>query len=173
MRLACAALFFWCFAVPGYAATPAPQAAGTTTTANVAVTGWRLECDPGKTALACHADDSIVQSSNGGLVIGFTVAQSADGKTVLTMHVPLGTSVRTPIGVSVAGGPSQNFQFLTCSQQGCYATGAVNADLLAAMRDAKGNLRVVYDILDNNLAPHTITVSLPLAGFSQVDDRLK
>jgi invasion protein IalB len=173
MRYACAVLFFWCFAAPGYAATPAPPPAGTTTAANVAITGWRLECDPGKTALACHANNSIVQSSNGALVIGFTVAQTADGKTIMTMNVPLGTSVRTPMGVSVVGGPSQSFQFLTCSQQGCYATGTVNADLLAAMRDAKGDLRVTYDMLDGNLVPHTITASLPLAGFSQVDDRLK
>lgn len=173
MRYACAVLFLWCFAVPGYAATPAPQAAGTTTSANVSVTGWRLECDPGKTSLACRALDSIVQSSNGGLVIAFTVYQTADGKSNLTMNVPLGTSVRTPIGVSVTGGAAQSFQFLTCSQQGCYATGTLNADLLAAMREAKGDLRVVYDILDNNLAPHTITVSLPLSGFAQVDDRLK
>ncbi|HTV93373.1 MAG TPA: invasion associated locus B family protein [Verrucomicrobiae bacterium] len=173
MRYACAVLFLCCFAVPGYAATPAPPVGGTTTSANVAVTGWRLECDPGKTALACHANDSIVQSSNGGLVIRFTVAQTADGKTILTMNVPLGTSVRTPIGVSVAGGPSQSFQFLTCSQQGCYATGSLNSDLLAAMREAKGDLRVVYDVLDNNLVPHTITASLSLVGFSQVDDRLK
>jgi invasion protein IalB len=173
MRYARAVLFLCSFAVPVYAATPAPEAAGTTTSANVAVTGWRLECDPGKTALACHANNSIVQASNGGLVIGFTVAQTADGKTILTMNVPLGTSVRTPMGVSVAGGPSQSFEFLTCSQQGCYATGTLNADLLAAMRDAKGDLRVTYDVLDNNLVPHTITASLPLTGFSQVDDRLK
>jgi invasion protein IalB len=172
MKYVWAALLF-AIAAPALGATPAPQA-GTTTSANVAVTGWRLECDPGKTALACHANNSIVQASNGALVIGFTVAQGADGKTIMTMNVPLGTSLRTPMGVSVAGGgPSQSFQFLTCSQQGCYATGTVNADLLAAMRDAKGDLRVTYDVLDNNLVPHTITASLPLTGFSQVDDRLK
>lgn len=160
-------------AAPALGATPAPQAGTTTTSANVAITGWRLECDPGKTSLACRALDSIVQSSNGGLVIQFTVAQTTDGKSILTMNVPLGTSVRTPIGVSVADGPTQAFQFLACAQQGCIATGTVNADLLAAMRAAKGDLRVTYDLLDANLNPHTITVSLPLAGFAQVDDRLK
>jgi invasion protein IalB len=173
MKYVWAALLF-SIAAPAFGATPAPQAAGTTTTsANVGITGWRLECDPGKTSLACRALDSIVQSSNGGLVIGFTVAQTADGKSVLTMNVPLGTSVRTPIGVSVADGPSQAFQFLTCSPQGCYATGALNADLLAAMRAAKGDLRVTYDLLDGNLVAHTVNVTLPLAGFAQVDDRLK
>jgi invasion protein IalB len=172
MRYVWATLLF-AIAVPALGATPAPPAAGTTTSANVAITGWRLECDPGKTALACRANNSIVQASNGAQVIGFTVAQNAEGKTVMTMNVPLGTSVRTPIGVSVGSGPSQAFQFLTCSQQGCYATGTLNADLLAAMRDAKSDLRVTYDVLDNNLVPHTITASLPLAGFSQVDDRLK
>ena len=172
MKYLWAALLF-AFAAPAVAATPAPQGGATTTSANVAVTGWKLECDPGKTTLACRALDQILQSSNGALVIAFTVLPTADGKTVLTMNVPLGTSVRTPIGVSVTGGPSQTFQYLTCSQQGCFATGTMNADLLAAMRAGKGDMRVTYAVLDSNLAEHEVTASLSLAGFAQVDDRLK
>lgn len=166
-------LFCICIAAPALAATPPPQSGPATTSANVAVTGWKLECDPGKTTLACHMLNQIVSSSNGALIIGFTLVPTSDGQTVLTMQVPLGTSVRTPIGVSVTGGPSQTYQFLMCSQQGCFATGPINADLLAAMRAGKGEMRVTYAVLDTNLVEHDVTASLNLAGFSQVYDRLK
>ncbi|HTU70352.1 MAG TPA: invasion associated locus B family protein [Candidatus Baltobacteraceae bacterium] len=168
MRSLIAALMIVCFAAPAYAATTP-----STSSARVTITGWRLECDPGKAALACRVLDSIVSASNGALVISLNFSAAADGKTVLTMNVPLGAAVRTPVGVSVNGGPSQNFPFLTCSPQGCYATGTVSADLLAAMRAGKGDLRVTYGMLDANLAEHGITATLSLTGFSQVDDRLK
>ena len=159
---------------PVSAATPAPEAPqNTTQSARVGVSGWRLECDPtNTTALACHVLNSIVQQ-NGGMVISFTFSPGADGKTLLTMEVPLGVAVRTPIGVSVTGGPSQNFTFLFCSQQGCYATGAIDNDLLTAMKAGKGELRVNYSILDNNLGEHGITASLALTGFADVYARLK
>jgi invasion protein IalB len=174
MKYVWAALLF-CIAIaaPAMGATPPPQSSGTTTSANVAVTGWKLECDPGKTTLACHMLNQIVSSSNGALVIGFTIVPRSDGQTMLTMQVPLGTSVRTPIGVSVTGGPSQTYQFLMCSQQGCFAAAPINADLLTAMRAGKGELRVTYALLDTNLVEHDVTASLSLAGFSQVYDRLK
>lgn len=175
MKYACAALFlycFYCFAAPAFAAT-GPTQSGGTTTANVAITGWKLECDPTKSGVACRALDTIVQAQNGGLVIGLSLNVGPDGKTYLTINAPLGTSLRTPVGLSIAGGASQNFPFLTCSQQGCFATGSIDADLLAAMRAAKSNLTVTYGVLDANLAEHDVTASLPLSGFSQVYDKLK
>jgi invasion protein IalB len=170
-----AALLVLLGAVPASAATPAPETpAMTTQSARVGISGWRLECDPTNTsALACHVLNSIVQSPNGGLVISFTFSPAAEDKTILTMQVPLGVSVRTPIGVSVGSSPSQNFAFLFCSQQGCYATGTINSDLLAAMKAGKGELRASYGILDNNLAEHGIAASLPLTGFADVYARLK
>lgn len=170
MKNACALLLFFALAAPAYAATPAPQAQQQQ--ASVAVTGWRLECDPMKSSLLCHARDQILQSGSGALIIGFDLTPAPDGKTNLTVNVPLGTSVRTPVVVSI-GGPSQNFSFLTCSQQGCFATGVINGDLLAAMRAGKGDMKVTYAILDNNLGEHAVTASLSLAGFSEVYDRLK
>ncbi len=175
MRYIAALLMLLGLAAPVAAATPAPDApASTTQSARVGVSGWRLECDPtNTTALACHVLDSIVQAQNGGLVISFTFSPAPDGKTLLTMQVPLGVALRTPIAVSVTGGPSQNFTFMLCSQQGCYATGAIDSDLLTAMKAGKGDLRVNYSLLDNSLAEHGITASLPLTGFPDVYARLK
>ena len=173
MRSAFALLSLLLCAAPAYAATPAPSAtAGTTQQASVAITGWRLECNPTKNALACRALDDIVQA-NGGLVIGFSVSSPNEGTAVLTMTAPLGISVHTPVGVSVTGGPAQQFPFVTCSQQGCFATAKINADLLAAMRASKGDLKVTYGVLDANLAEHTVTATLSLTGFPAVYDRLK
>jgi invasion protein IalB len=174
MRYTAALLIFFGLAAPVSAATPAPQApAATTQSARVSVSGWRLECNPTNTSsLACHVLNSI-QAQNGGLVISFTLSPAADGKTSLAMQVPLGAAVRTPIGLSVAGGPSQNFPFLLCTQQGCYATGTINSDLLAAMKSGKGELKVSYGILDNGLTEHGIAASVSLTGFPEVDERLK
>ncbi len=175
MRYIAVLLVLLGLAVPVSAATPAPDTPATTTqSARVTISGWRLECDPTNTsALACHVLNSILQAQSGGLVISFTFSPGAGDKTILTMQVPLGVSVRTPIGVSVGSSPSQNFPFLFCSQQGCYATGTINSDLLAAMKAGKGELRVSYGILDNNLAEHGVTGSLPLTGFPDVYARLR
>ncbi len=133
--------------------------------------GWKLECDPVKGSLACHGTDQVL--TNGGLVIGFTVAGQGDGKIGLTMNVPLGVSVRTPVTVAAGSESSQTFTYLACTQQGCFATGTMNADLLAAMRAGKGDLRVSYVLLDGSLREHTVNATLPLAGFSEVSEKLK
>ncbi len=174
MRYTAALLVLFGLAAPVSAATPAPQTpAATTQSARVSVSGWRLECDPTNTsALACHVLNSI-QAQNGGLVISFTVSATGDGKTTLAMQVPLGAALRTPIGVGLAGGASQNFPFLLCTQQGCYATGAINSDLLAAMKGGKGELKVSYGILDKDLREDSIAASLSLTGFPAVYERLK
>ena len=155
-------------AAPVSAATPPPNAQA----ANVAITGWKLECDPVKATLACRAMDQIL-AQNGALVLSFMLADDAAGKTVLTINTPLGISVKTPVGVSVAGSATQSFPFLTCSQAGCFATGPVNADLLAAMRGAKSDLKVTYDVLDTGLNERAVTATLSLTGFAAVADRLK
>jgi len=133
--------------------------------------GWKLECDPVKGTLSCHAMDQVL--TNSGLIIGFTVTGQGNGKIGLTMNVPLGVSVRTPVTVAAGTGPSQSFSYLACTQQGCFATGTMNADLLGAMRAGKADLRVSYVILDGNLAEHTVNATLSLAGFADVSDKLK
>lgn len=173
MKEAMALLLAACCTSPALAATTAQAPAATTTSANVAISGWKLECDPGKTELSCHAVDSIVQARTGEALITLNLLPLPGGKTSLTMTVPLGASLRTPIDLSIDGGPSQSFSYLTCSPQGCYATGELNANLLASMRAAKGDLKVSYGLLDGSLGEHGITASLPLTGFAEVDDRLK
>jgi len=172
MRIIAALLFASCCAAAAQAATTAPQAPASSTSARVVITGWKLECDPVRGTLECRAIDQIL-GQNGSLVIGFTLTQGTGGKVELTMDAPLGVSVRTPVAVSMPGGPSQNFTFLACSQQGCFATGVLDDGLLAAMRAGKSDLHVTYGLLDTNLAEHEVTATIPLTGFAEVSNRLK
>lgn len=172
MKRTLIALAFFALTVPAYAATPAPDA-GQTTQASVSITGWRLECNPEKTTVTCHVIDQIVSNGTGTQVIGFNVFPAGDGKANLTISVPLGAQLRAPVRVAIAGGPTQDFAYLTCSQQGCFATAMIAADLLAAMRAGKGDMRVTYGMLDNALGEHKVAATLSLAGFGAVYDRLK
>lgn len=170
MKLLSAVALFAMSSGVASAATPAAPAAATSTT-QAKTSGWKLECDPIKGALTCHAVDQV--ATNGGLIVAFTLAAQNDGKVVLTMNVPLGVSVRTPISLAVGNGPSQSFTYLACTQQGCFATGTMNADLLGAMKAGKGDLRVSYGYLDAGLGEHSVNATLSLNGFAEVTDKLK
>ena len=154
----------------------APDAAGaqaTQSSPRVAISGWHLECNPTSAKLACRILDQISQVPGGGLVLGITLNANAKGTTDMTLQAPLGVAVGTPVEISITAGATQTFPYVTCSQQGCFAAAAVNQPLLDAMRAGKAELKATYTLLDNNFNPHAVTVSLPLAGFSDVYDKLK
>lgn len=157
------------FFVPAaaHAATPAPSA-----NQQVTISGWRLECDPGKTKLSCRVLNQITQSPSGALILGFMLNTTPEGKPRVTLQVPLEAAVAAPVIVS-AGGGSQSFPYLTCSQQGCFATAVVENSLLAAMRNERAQLQIVYSLFDASLGSHNVTVTLPLNGFSELADKLK
>jgi invasion protein IalB len=157
-----------------FAAQPAiaQQAAPASSQARINITGWRLECDA-QTKLACHLSNQITQLPTGGLIISMTMVPIANGKTQLTMQVPLGAAVGAPIIVNLGNGVKQNYTYLTCSQQGCFASATVQDAVLAAMRAGKTEMKVTYTILDQTLAPHDINASIALTGFSEVYDKLK
>ena len=156
------------------AAVQAPgESQSTSSTARVAISGWHLECNPGTGAkLACRILNQITQSPGGGLLLGFTLNQGMKGAVNLTLEVPLGAAVNSPVTISMPAGVTENFPFVTCSQQGCFAAAAVDAPLLAAMRGGKAEMRATYTLLDGSLNPHAVTVSLPLTGFDEVYAKL-
>ncbi|MGH7685096.1 MAG: invasion associated locus B family protein, partial [Vulcanimicrobiaceae bacterium] len=139
----------------------------------VSISGWHLECNPsGAAKLACRILNQITQTPGGALLLGFTLSQGAKGAVDLTLQVPLGAGVNSPVTIGMPGGATENFPFVTCSQQGCFAAATVDAPLLSAMRAGKAEIRATYTLLDNNLSPHGVTVSLPLTGFAEVYDKL-
>ncbi|HEY1727246.1 MAG TPA: invasion associated locus B family protein [Candidatus Baltobacteraceae bacterium] len=148
------------------------QQAAPASQARINITGWRLECDA-QTKLACHLSNQITQLPTGGLIISMTMVPVANGKIQLTMQVPLGAAVGTPISVNLGNGVTQNYPYLTCSQQGCFATATVQDAVLTAMRAGKVEMKVTYTILDQTLTPHDINASIALTGFPEVYDKLK
>lgn len=144
----------------------------TSSTARVSISGWHLECNPNGAKLACRILNEITQSPGNGLLLAFTLNQGAKGAVNLTLEVPLGAAVNTPVTISMPAGVTENFPFVTCSQQGCFAAAAVDTALLSAMRAGKAELKATYTLLDTNLNPHAVTVSLPLTGFSEVYEKL-
>ncbi len=150
----------------------AQQTGPTSSQARINITGWRLECDA-QTKLACHLSNQITQLPTGGLIISMTMVPVANGKTQLTMQVPLGAAVGTPIIVSLGNGVTQNYSYLTCAQQGCFASATVQDAVLAAMRAGKSEMKVTYTLLDQTLAPHDVNASIAMTGFSEVYDKLK
>jgi invasion protein IalB len=141
--------------------------------ARVNITGWRLECDPTRTKLSCKLLNEISQAPNAALIINFTLLPTPAGKTQMTMEVPVGAALASPISVNIGTGVTQTFPYLTCSQQGCYATAPLQDNVLAAMRAGKVEMKVTYTLLDQNLAAHDVNASVALTGFSDVYDKLK
>jgi invasion protein IalB len=151
------------------AQTPPPQTAN-----QVAITGWRVECDSQAAGLNCRATDQAAQQSTNLVVAGLGVTLASDTKKpVLTIQVPLQLAVSDPITVS-SENVSQPFPALTCDRAGCFARAPITDGLLDKMRTSKQPLKIVYNVMNpTTLAKQTITVSLPLDGFAASLDKIK
>ncbi len=151
------------------AQTPPPQNGG-----QIAITGWRVECDSQAAGLNCRVTDQAAQQSTNVVVAGLGVTLAADTKKpVLTIQVPLQLAVSDPITVS-SDNMSEPFPALTCDRPGCFARAPITDGLLEKMRTSKQPLKIAYNLINpTTLAKQTITVSLPLDGFAASLDKIK
>jgi invasion protein IalB len=158
------------------AAGPAlAQTAATTTPAGpqLAITGWRVECNSQGTALNCSVSDQATQSGTGALIGALGVALATDTKKpVLTLQLPLGLAVSDPVTVT-AGGAMQAYTLITCDRQGCYARAPISDALLAQMRAGKQQMQVHYNIINAALTKQTLTLALGLDGFDAALTKIK
>jgi invasion protein IalB len=177
MKIAIAALVF-CIAAAGPAlaqtavpaSAPAPAAAAAP---QIAITGWRVECDSQGTALNCRVTDQVTQSGTGALIGALAVALAPDTKKpVLTLQLPLGLAVTDPVTLS-SDGASQPYTLITCDRSGCFARAPIDAALLVKMRGDKQQLRVTYNIVNATLAKQTVTLALGLDGFDAALNKIK
>jgi invasion protein IalB len=179
MKIAVAALVF-CIAAasPALAQTaasaPAQAAAPAPATAQLAITGWRVECDSQGTALNCRVTDQATQTGTGALIGALSVALAPDTKKpVLTLQLPLGLAVTDPVTLT-ADGASQGYALVTCDRQGCFARAPIDAALLVKMRGDKQQLRVTYNVVNPaNLTKQTLTLALGLDGFDAALNKIK
>jgi invasion protein IalB len=170
MKIVAAALVFFAFAAgPALAQTSGTAPAST----QLAITGWRVECDSQGTALNCRVTDQVAQSGTGALIGALGVALATDTKKpVLTLQLPLGLAVSDPVTLTTDGA-SQAFSLITCDRQGCFARAPIDDALLAKMRLAKQQLQVHYNIINATLAKQTVTLALGLDGFDAALTKIK
>jgi invasion protein IalB len=170
MKIIAAALVLCAAAMsPALAQTAAPAAG----TPQIAITGWRVECDSQGTALNCRVTDQVTHSGTGGLIGGLNVALAPDTKKpVLTLQLPLGLAVSDPVTLS-SDGASQAYNLITCDRQGCYARAPIDDALLVKMRSDKQQLRINYNIINAALAKQTVTLNIGLDGFDAALTKIK
>jgi invasion protein IalB len=161
-------------AVQAQAAAP-PQTQGTAaadqTTSSIAAVGssWRVECTTNGQALDCRAVQQVLTRENQQLVAGLTVRVPAETKKpVMMIQMPLGVMVSEAVDLVVDDGKPEQFNVQTCNQQGCFVGAPLADNLLTAMRNGK-QLRIVF----KNGNKQAITVTMPLAGFALVYDKVK
>lgn len=103
------------------------------------------------------------------LLVAVLVRKPTDAKTALmTLQLPLGLNLTEAVQLRVDSGPPERQPIQTCTNIGCFVSGAINDKFLAAMRVGK-ELKLV--VQDPNKKP--VEMSLPLLGFALAFDKVK
>jgi invasion protein IalB len=131
--------------------------------------GWRLECTNEGKALDCRAFLQAVQRDSNQVVTGVTIRVPPETKKpVMMIQLPLGILVAEPMSIRVDQGNPERLAIQTCTPSGCYAGSPLSDKLLEAMRSGK---QLIIAFQNNN--KQTVSVDLPLAGFTPVYEKLK
>jgi invasion protein IalB len=142
-------------------------------TSQIAISGWRVECDSQGTALNCRVTNRATQGGTGFVIAALGVAIANDTKkTVLTLQLPLGLAVTDPVTLT-ADSVSQPYSIITCDRAGCFARAPIGDALLDKMRDGKQSLRIAYNVVGPTLLKQTVTLTLPLDGFAVALNKIK
>lgn len=152
-------------------AAPQAQPAPDQTTASIAANGsnWRVECSVNGQALDCRAVQQVVTRENQQLVAGLTVRVPAETKKpVMMVQIPLGVLVSEGVDFAIDESKPERLSIQTCNQQGCFVGTVLPESVVAAMRAGK-QLRILFQ----NANKQSITVTMPLAGFGLVYDKVK
>ena len=172
-QIPCPALVAIVVAVTTAAAqTPAGPTPAQNTTSPVPSdggTGWRVECANDGKKLDCQTVNKVSQRESGQVVTAVAIRMPPDTKKpVLMVQLPLGIQVNQQISVQVDEGKSERYPIQTCAQNGCFAAVPVADPVIGALRGGK-NLKVAFQ----SVTGQTITVTMPLGGFSLAYDKIK
>lgn len=136
------------------------------------VAAWRVECTGDGKVLDCRAVQQLFQripNQGDRLLVAVLVRKPTDAKTALmTLQLPLGLNLTEAVQLRVDSGPPERQPIQTCTNIGCFVSGAINDKFLAAMRVGK-ELKLV--VQDPNKKP--VEMSLPLLGFALAFDKVK
>jgi invasion protein IalB len=133
--------------------------------------GWAVRCaSAGREApLECAMEQTAVLSKTGQLVVLINIRVAGDTRTPIALvQLPLGLNLAAGTKLQVDDGKIADLPIQTCEARGCYATGPVAPELLAALRSGK-QLKLSFQ----SLAKETMTIPVPLADFAAAYDRIK
>ena len=157
------------FAVLALAGMAAPAlAADSQTDSGFTSSGWRVECANAGKTLDCKAIEQVVDRANSRVLASMTVRVPAETKrAVMLVQLPLGISVSDPVRITMAG-TVKNYPIQTCTQTGCFVGSPLSGHTLDQMRNGQQ-----IGIAFKNLDKQTVTVTMPLAGFGPVYDKIR
>jgi len=169
--------FLYIFAVAmGFAATPLsaqePVLGGEAEAAAPAATArWSGRCVSvdRQSGAECTMVERAFVGANRQVVGSVSLRFPPDGAAAsLNVTVPLGIFLGAGIGFNVDGAASQQLELQTCDRSGCYASGAVSPDTLAAMQNGQK-----LNILFQSMSKQVVTLEMSLVGFTAIYQKLK
>jgi invasion protein IalB len=149
-------------------ATPAPPPSGTPTPPQPS---WAARCSsPSRDApLECAMEQNAILTKTGQLVVLVNIRVPGDTRTpVALVQLPLGLNLQAGAKFQVDDGKSVELPIQTCENRGCYASGTIAPDVLAAMKAGK-QMKVSFQTMNKE----TITIPMPLTDFAPAYDKIK
>jgi invasion protein IalB len=146
---------------------PAPAAAAEPAPAP----GWAARCTSASrdAPLECAMEQTAVLSKTGQLVVLVNIRVPADTHApVMLVQLPLGLNLPGGAKLQIDDGKNVDLQIQTCENRGCYASGTIAPDVLAAMKAGK-QIKVSFQTMNKE----TITIPLPLTDFAPAYDKIK
>jgi invasion protein IalB len=155
------------------AAAPSPQADAPQAGAapQQPQSGWAARCTSAsrETPLECAMEETAVLTKTGQLIVLVNVRVPSDTHAPIALvQLPLGLNLPAGAKLQVDDGKVVDLQIQTCENRGCYASGPIAPDLLAALKSGK-ELKVSFQ----NLAKETMSIPLPLADFAAAYEKIK
>jgi invasion protein IalB len=146
---------------PAAAAEPAPAAAP----------GWAARCTSAsrEAPLECAMEQTAVLSKTGQLVVLVNIRVPADTRVpVMLVQLPLGLNLPGGAKFQVDDSKTVDLQIQTCENRGCYASGTIAPEVLAALKAGK-QIKISFQTMNKE----TITIPMPLTDFAPAYDKIK
>ena len=131
--------------------------------------GWSVNCANRDGSLSCEALQTITMRKTRQHLLSVSVRRNPEGApAAMLLHLPHGLFLPAGLEIKVDGGEAKALPVQTCDARGCYAgTTASEVDITAMQKGA------IFAVSFQNLKKETITVNVPLAGFTAAYDKLK
>jgi invasion protein IalB len=155
---------------PPIAQAPAPAPPAPAAEAAPAA-GWAARCTSASrdAPLECAMEQTAVLSKTGQLVVLVNIRVPADTHApVMLVQLPLGLNLPAGAKFQIDDGKNVDLQIQTCENRGCYASGTIASDVLAALKAGK-QMKVSFQTMNKE----TITIPMPLTDFAPAYDKIK